>query len=32
MKTAVSKMANNKAPGKGNITVELIKYAPEEIY
>ena len=32
MKTAVWKMANNKAPGKGNITVELIKYAPEEIY
>ena len=25
-------MTNNKAPGKDNINVELIKYAPEEIY
>ena len=25
-------MANNKAPGKDNINVELIKYVPEEIY
>ena len=32
MKTAVWKMTNNKAPGKDNINVELIKYAPEEIY
>ena len=26
----VQKMANNKAPGKHNINIELIKYAPEE--
>ena len=32
VKTAVWKMTNNKAPGKDNINVELIKYAPEEIY
>ena len=25
-------MTNNKAPGKDNINVELIKYAPEKIY
>ena len=25
-------MANNKALGKGNINVELLKYASEEIY
>ena len=27
----VWKTANNKAPGQGNINVELLKYAPEEI-
>ena len=32
VKTAVWKMTNNKAPGKDNINVELIKYAPEETY
>ena len=32
VKTAVWKVANNKAPGKDNINVELIKYAPAEIY
>ena len=32
VKTAVWKMANNKAAGKDNINVELIKYAPEKIY
>ena len=32
MKTAVWKMTNNKAPGKDNINVGLIKCAPEEIY
>ena len=32
MKTAVWKMANNKAPSKDDINVELIKYASEEIY
>ena len=32
VKKAVWKMANNKAPGKDNINVELIKYAPAEIY
>ena len=32
VKTAVCKMTNNKTPGKDNINVELIKYAPEEIY
>ena len=25
-------MANNKAPGKDNINVDLLKYAPEETY
>ena len=29
---AVQKMANNKAPRKDNINVELIKYAPEEFH
>ena len=32
MKTTVWKIANNKAPSKDNINVELIKYAPKEIY
>ena len=32
METAVWKMTNNKALGKDNINVELIKYAPAEIY
>ena len=32
VKTAVKKMANNKVPGKDNINVELLKYAPEEMY
>ena len=32
VKTAVWKMAYNKAPGKDNINVELIKHASEEIY
>ena len=32
VKTAVWKMANNKASDKDNINVELIKYAPAEIY
>ena len=32
VKTAVWKMAKNKAPGKDSINIELIKYAPEEIY
>ena len=32
MKTAVWKMTNNKAPGKDSIYVELLNYAPEEIY
>ena len=32
MKTAVWKMNSNKAPGKDNISVELVKYTPEEIY
>ena len=32
VKSAVWKMTNNKAPGKDNINVELIKYAPEKIY
>ena len=31
VKIVVWKMANNKAPGKDNINVELIKYAPEDI-
>ena len=25
-------MANNKAPGKDNINIELIKYTPEEVH
>ena len=29
-KTAVWKMANNKAPGKDKINAELLKYAPEK--
>ena len=29
---AVTKMSNNKAPGKDNINVELIKYAPKEVH
>ena len=29
---AVTKMSNNKAPGKDNINVELIKYAPIETH
>ena len=29
---AVKQMANNKAPGKDNINVELIKYAPKELH
>ena len=29
---AVQKMANNKAPGKDNTNVELIKYAREEVH
>ena len=32
VKTAVWKITNNKAPGKDNINVELIKYPPKEIY
>ena len=32
VKTAVWKMTNNKALRKDNINVELLKYAPEEIY
>ena len=32
VKTVVWKMANNKALGKDNISVELLKYSPEEIY
>ena len=32
VKIAVWKMANNKAPGNYNINVELIKYAPKEVY
>ena len=32
IKTAISKMSNNKAPGKDNIDVELVKYAPEEVH
>ena len=32
MKTKVWNITNNKAPGKDNINVELIKYAPEEMY
>ena len=31
VKTAVWKMGNNKALGKDNINVELLKYAPKEI-
>ena len=30
--SAVSGMTNNRAPGHDNISVELIKYAPEEIH
>ena len=29
---AVQKMANNKAPGKDNINLEVIKYTPEEVH
>ena len=29
---AVQKMTNKKAPGKDNINLELIEYAPEEVY
>ena len=32
VRAAISKMANNKAPGKDNINVELIKYAPDDIH
>ena len=32
VKAAVWNMTNNKAPDKDNNNVELIKYAPEEIY
>ena len=32
VKTAVWKMTSNKALRKDNINVELLKYAPEEIY
>ena len=32
MTRAVQIMANNKAPGKDNINIELIKYAPEEVH
>ena len=32
IKKAVSKMSNNKAPGKDNIPVELIKYSPDIIF
>ena len=32
MKTAVWKMTDNKAPIKDNMNVELLKYAPKEIY
>ena len=28
----LKEMANNKAPAKDNINVELLKYAPEETY
>ena len=31
VKSAVWKMTNNNAPGKDNINVELIKYAPKKI-
>ena len=32
VKKAVWEMANNKTPSKDSINIELIKYAPEEIY
>ena len=32
MTKEVQKMINNKAPGKGNINIEVIKYAPEKIH
>ena len=32
VKTAVWKMTDNKAPIKDNMNVELLKYAPKEIY
>ena len=32
VKATVWKMTNSKALGKDNINVELIKYAPKEIY
>ena len=32
MKEAIRKMANNKEPGKDNIAVELIKYAPGALH
>ena len=25
-------MSNNKAPGRDNINVELVKYAPEDVH
>ena len=32
MTKADQELANNKSPGKDNITVELIKYVPEEVH
>ena len=29
---AVSKMSNQKAPGRDNIAIELIKYAPQKLH
>ena len=29
---AVNKMSNNKAPGKDNMPIELVKYAPNEVH